>query len=90
MMRRDQRARVAELDDRGAVGALDHLRRQRARRRAEREVRDRLSTVASVCLNVLAPRGKWLAVDEAFGGGQGKDEKPSSVPEPAWVGLAES
>jgi hypothetical protein len=71
---------------------LDGGGRGRASRRAEREVRDRLSAVASVCLGVLAHRGKELAVDEAFGGGQGKDEKPAptSVGEPAWVGLAES
>jgi len=60
-------------------------------RRAEREVRDRLSQVAGVCLTVLAPRGKWLAVDDAFGGGLGKDEKKDPAPtEPEWVSLAES
>ncbi|HVK12727.1 MAG TPA: hypothetical protein VM597_28510, partial [Gemmataceae bacterium] len=71
---------------------LDGGGRGRAARRAEREVRDRLSAVASVCLGVLAPRGRELAVDEAFGGGQGKDEKPAptAANEPAWVGLAES
>ena len=59
-------------------------------RRAERVVREKLSAVAGACLSVLAPRGKVLAVDDAFGG-PAKDEKkaePSS--EPAWVTLAES
>ena len=38
-----------------------------------------------------AARGKWLAVDDAFGGGPGKDEKKADpAAEPAWVALAES
>jgi hypothetical protein len=66
-------------------------RRRGAARRAERAVRERLSAVASTCLEVLVPRGRWLAVDEAFGGGQGKDTpKPDTSSEPAWVSLAES
>ena len=37
------------------------------------------------------PRGRWLAVDDAFGGGPGKDEKTvDPAAEPAWVALAES
>jgi hypothetical protein len=62
-----------------------------ATRRAERVVREKLSAVAGACLAVLAPRGKSLAVDDAFGGGKGKDEKsadPST--EPTWLTLAES
>lgn len=62
-----------------------------AARRAERIVRDKLSMVAGACMTVLAPRGKSLAVDDAFGGGRGKDEKPTDpCAEPAWVSLAES
>lgn len=62
-----------------------------AARRAERIVREKLSAVAGACLAALAPRGKSLAVDEAFGGGRGKDEKPvDSTGEPAWIALAES
>jgi len=65
--------------------------RARGTRRAERAVRDRLSVAAGVCLDVLAPRGRWLGVDDAFGGGQGKDEKKvEPTAEPAWVTLAES
>jgi hypothetical protein len=63
-------------------------RRRGAARRAERLVRDRLSMVAGRCLEVLAPRGRWLAVDEAFGSGPNKDEVKAA--EPAWVALAES
>jgi len=64
---------------------------RRGARRAERAVRDQLSLAAGVCLQVLAARGKWLAVDDAFGGGTGRDEKkPESTAEPAWVALAES
>lgn len=61
-------------------------------RRAERTVREKLSAAAGACLMALAPRGKWLAVDDAFGGGgTGKDEKPpASGTEAAWVSLAES
>jgi hypothetical protein len=66
-------------------------RRGGAARRAERTVRDKLSTVGGTCLSVLAPRGKSLGVDDAFGGGLGKDEKPATPgSEPAWVPLAES
>jgi hypothetical protein len=60
-------------------------------RRAERVVREKLSAVAGACLAVLAPRGKSLAIDDAFGGGKGKDDKPADqIAEPAWVPLAES
>lgn len=66
-------------------------RKRGVARRAEREVRDRLSGVAGLCLALLAPRGRDLNVDEAFGGGQGKDEKkPDTSNDPAWVALAES
>jgi hypothetical protein len=63
-------------------------RRRGTSRRAERIVRQKLSDVAGKCLEVLAPRGRWLAVDDAFGGGTGQaaDEKT----EPTWVPLAES
>jgi hypothetical protein len=54
-------------------------------------VREKLSDVAGRCLAVLAPRGRWLAVDDAFGGGAGKDAPAVPAPaEPAWVALAES
>lgn len=66
-------------------------RKRGAARRAEREVRDRLSGVAGLCLELLAPRGKVLPVDDAFGGGHGKDEgKSDTSADPAWVALAES
>lgn len=66
-------------------------RRRGAARRAERAVRDKLSMAAGRCLEVLAPRGKWLAVDDAFGGGLGKDEKKADPAADAeWVSLAES
>jgi hypothetical protein len=70
---------------------LTAARRRGAARRTERAVRDKLSAVAGACLEVLAARGRWLAVDEAFGGGQGKDT-PASAPtnDPAWISLAES
>lgn len=62
-----------------------------AARRAERIVREKLSAAAGACLAVLAPRGKNLAVDDAFGGGRGKDEKPAdTATEPDWITLAES
>jgi hypothetical protein len=64
-------------------------RKRGASRRAERAVRQKLSDVAGKCLEVLAPRGKWLAVDDAFGGGTGKEEKDAPA-EPAWVALGES
>lgn len=64
--------------------------RRRTSRRAERLVRERLSDVAGRCLAVLAPRGRWLAVDDAFGGGTGKDVKETTAADPAWVSLAES
>lgn len=60
-----------------------------AARRAERDVRDRLSSVAGTCISVLAPRGRWLPVDEAFGGGQGKEEI-KRTDGPAWVRQAET
>lgn len=66
-------------------------RKRGAVRRAEREVRERLSAVAGLCLAVLAARGRTLAVDDAFGGGLGKEEKkPDPSTEPAWLPLAES
>jgi hypothetical protein len=66
-------------------------RRPGAARRAERAVRERLTVVAGACLTELAPRGKNLAVDDAFGGGQGKEEKAASTSgEAAWIPLAES
>jgi hypothetical protein len=64
-------------------------RKRGALRRAERVVRQKLSDVAGRCLEVLAPRGQWLAVDDAFGAGTGKEEKDAPA-EPAWVALAES
>jgi hypothetical protein len=64
-------------------------RKRGASRRAERAVRQKLSDMAGKCLEVLAPRGKWLAVDDAFGGGTGKEEKDAPA-EPAWVALGES
>jgi hypothetical protein len=64
--------------------------RRRTSRRAERVVRQKLSDVAGRCLEVLAPRGRWLPVDDAFGGGTGKDEGKEPAAEPAWVALAES
>jgi hypothetical protein len=66
-------------------------RKRGAHRRAERAVREKLSFVAGRCLEVLTPRGRWLPVDEAFGGGLGKDEpKANAADEPKWVALAES
>ncbi|HEX3150593.1 MAG TPA: hypothetical protein VHR66_21125 [Gemmataceae bacterium] len=63
-------------------------RQRGAARRAERLVREKLSVVAGRCLEVLAPRGRELAVDDAFGSGPSKDE--TATAEPAWVRLAES
>ena len=60
--------------------------RRRTSRRAERVVRQKLSDVAGRCLEVLAPRGRWLPVDDAFGGGTGKNEAKEPAVEPAWVG----
>ena len=66
--------------------------RRGAARRAERDVRAKLNEAAGLCIEALAPRGKSLAVDDAFGGGQGKEDKKDDPhdTDPAWVGLAES
>jgi hypothetical protein len=66
-------------------------RRRGPSRRAERVIRQKLSDVAGLCIEVLAPRGRWLLVDDAFGGGTGKDEsKEQGAADPPWVALAES
>ncbi len=83
--------RTADEIDAILADQLSKGRHGGSARRAERVVRAKLSTVAGACLSVLAPRGKTLAVDEAFGGGQGKEEIPAEATgEPAWVALAES
>jgi hypothetical protein len=69
---------------------LMHGTKRGAARRAERDVREKLNAVAALCIEALAPRGKWLAVDDAFGGGQGKEVKIVDWKDPAWVALAES
>jgi hypothetical protein len=69
--------------------------RKRFVHRAEREVRDQLNVAASFCLSELAPRGRRLNVDDAFGTQTVLDpakqkEKDAASGDPAWVPLAES
>lgn len=64
-------------------------RRRGTARRAQRIIQEKMSQVAGRCLQVLAPRGRWLPVDDAFGGNPSKDEAKDPA-EPAWVALAES
>jgi hypothetical protein len=83
---------LAPVADKVESILAEHLAAGRTRssaRRAERAVRDHLTAAAGVCLEVLAPRGKSLAVDDAFGGGTGREVKGESA-EPVWVALAES
>jgi hypothetical protein len=69
---------------------LLHGTKRGAARRAEREVHEKLNGIAALCIDALAPRGKWLAVDDAFGAGQGKEVKLVDWKDPAWVAMAES
>jgi hypothetical protein len=84
--------RVADALDGRLHEGLDPAAGAAAARKAERDLRGKLSAVAAGCLTALAPRWQTLPVEDAYGEGGRKDEKAKepAAPEPAWVPLAEN
>ena len=83
-------ATSAELDEL-LSRHLTHGTSRRDMNRAERKARLLLTYVAAACLRVIAPYGKNLSVDEAFGGeSKTADLKKTETITPEWLNLAES
>ncbi len=83
--------RVAQALSRRLQEGLDDSADKTIARRAERDVRGKLSALAASCLTVLAPRWKNLPIEDAYGGGAKDDKsKPASETEPSWAPLAEN